>query len=124
MITQLTPEQIARFPEFIQKWTDIGLSTQPADRVKAEHGVRLAYEAANLPLPRKIVWCGSPLSNGLTSNIVLDILKNKIGASVWASVGASVRASVGASVRASVGARRSGGAASRTQACDVAAREL
>lgn len=31
-INSLTPEQIARFPEFVKRWTDIGLCTDPADR--------------------------------------------------------------------------------------------
>lgn len=70
MITQLTDAQLARFPEFIEKWTSIGLSTQPADRHRAEHGIRLAYKIAGLEEPRQIVWCGSPLSQGLTRAIV------------------------------------------------------
>ena len=35
-IEKLTPEQIARFPEFVERWTNIGLSTAPADRPRAE----------------------------------------------------------------------------------------
>ena len=108
MITKLTPDQIARFPEFIEKWTRIGLSTEPADRPKAEAGIIAAYASASLPPPR-IVWCGSPLSQGMTRAIVMD---KKVGASVRDSVRdsvvdsvrASVVASVGASVRDSVGA--------------------
>ncbi len=106
-IESLTAAQIARFPEFVKKWTEIGLSTQPANRKEAEDGVCEAYRIAGIKKPR-IVWCGSPLSQGLARALVAE-LKNpevKIGASVrdsvWASVWASVRASVGASVRDSV----------------------
>ena len=97
MIKQLTDAQIARFPEFIKKWTDIGLSTQPADRLRAEHGIRLAYETAKLRAPLKIVWTTSPLAQVLTESCV-----RKENASVHASVLASVRASVRDSVLASV----------------------
>jgi len=103
MITTLTPEQIARFPEFIKKWTDIGLCTMPTDRLRAEHGIRIAYETAKLKAPLKIVWTTSPLAQGLTRAVVVDA-KGKIGKGVRASVWDSVRASVGDSVRASVGA--------------------
>lgn len=67
-IERLTAEQIALFPEFIKKWTDIGLSTNPADRERAERGVVKSYEIAGLK-PPKIVWCGSPMSQGLTRAI-------------------------------------------------------
>jgi hypothetical protein len=107
MITELTHEQKARFSEFVKKWTDIGLCTLPADRLRAEHGIRLAYKSANLNAPLKIVWTASPLAQGLTRLVVIKKLSASVGDSVGASVGASVwdsvRASVGASVRASVG---------------------
>ena len=111
MIEKLTPKQEARFPEFIERWTKIGLSTAPADRPKAEASIRAAYRAAGLKEPRAIVWCGSPLSQGFTRAIILDPkfwegLKLKPQdpvASVGDSVLASVRDSVGDSVRDSVG---------------------
>ena len=89
-IEHLTDEQRACFPEFVDKWTRIGLSTEPADRPRAEAAILAMYKQAGLPKP-EIVWCGSPVGNALAR------------ASVWDSVGASVRASVGDSVRASVG---------------------
>ena len=109
-IDRLTDAQIARFPEFIKRWTDIGLSTKPADREQAERGVRMAYECAGLAPPKAIVWCGSPFSQGLTRAIVFGLangeIKSEIGEAVEKkvgdSVGDSVGASVGASVRASV----------------------
>jgi hypothetical protein len=112
-IESLTPAQIAKFSEYVQRWTDIGLSTLPADRGAAESAIADMYRAGGLVPPKKIVWCGSPLSQGLTRAIILDRklladIGKEVGASVWASVGASVRASVRdsvvASVRASVGA--------------------
>ena len=116
MITKLSAEQIKRFPEFIDKWTNIGLSTQPANRKEAERGIVESYRIAGLEPPR-IVWCGSPLSQGLTRSIVssfsdnvvanvmdnvMDSVMDSVRDSVWASVVANVGASVGASVRDSV----------------------
>ena len=106
-IESLTPAQVAKFPEYIERWTDIGLSTLPADRGAAEAAIADMYRQGGLSPPEKIVWCGSPLSQGLTRAIILDkkALEN-LGASVWASAGdsvwASVKASVWASVKASV----------------------
>ena len=82
MIDRLTPQQEAQLPVWRDKWIAYGLSTEPADRPRAEEGIHLAYAAANLQPPR-IVWCGSPLANALTA-----------GASVGASVGDSVGDSV------------------------------
>ena len=99
-IETLTRAQQARFPEFVRQWTDIGLDTHPANREEAERGVRLAYTLAGLTPPERIVWCGSPLSQGLTRAIVFGL--GKADVPVGASVRASVRASVGDSVGASV----------------------
>ena len=125
-IEALTPAEIARFPEFVEKWKRIGLSTEPADRPAAEAAIHEMYRLGGKASPQRIVWCGSPLSMGLTRAIVLDKTMMKrvaaaaraagaktmaepgasvgdsVGASVWDSVGASVRASVWDSVGASV----------------------
>ena len=103
-ISELTPEQKSRFQEFIDKWKTFGLCTAPADRERAEEGVREVYAAAKLPAPR-VVWCSSPMAAIITRAIILEAIKSpQPGASVWASVGASVRDSVRDSVWASVGA--------------------
>jgi hypothetical protein len=108
MINKLTDEQIGRFPEFVDKWTRIGLSIDPACRQKAEMAINQVYKYAGIKQPRKIVWCGSPLSQGLTRSLILDkkfvwaSVGDSVRASVWASVGDSVWASVGDSVWASV----------------------
>jgi hypothetical protein len=110
-IERLTPEQEAQLAVYRQKWTDIGLSTQPADRQEAEDAINESYRLAGLQPPKKIVWCGSPLSQGLTRAVILNTkrasvrasVRDSVGDSVWASVGDSVRASVRASVWDSVG---------------------
>ena len=100
-IESLTAEQKAKFPEYVRRWTEIGLSTEVADRPRAEAAMVRMYEIAGLKPPR-IVWCGSPLSMALTRAVLLKVPET--GASVGASVRDSVRDSVGASVRDSVGA--------------------
>ncbi len=88
-IDQLTKVQEGHFSEFVQKWTEIGICTKPADRTSAEEGIMLAYHLAGLSPPRKIVWCDSPLSQGLTRTIVLGLAENtevKVGDSVRDSV--------------------------------------
>ena len=97
-INSLTPEQIAKFPAYVQEWTGYGVCTDPADRIRAEAAIAAMYEIAGKKPPR-IVWCDSPLSMALTRAVV-----QKLPASVGASVRASVRASVWASVWDSVGA--------------------
>ena len=116
IIQSLTPEQVARFPEFVEEWIRIGLSTEPVDRRKADAAIRQVYQCGGVAPPARIVWCGSPLSQGLTRHFVRDLAKRaselKIGDSVrdsvrdsaWNSVGDSVGDSVRASVWASVGA--------------------
>ena len=116
MIKELTSDQVAKFPDIVKKWTDIGLCTEPANRQTAERAIRLMYQQASLKEPH-IVWCESPMSQALTRGIinlqsnvwnsvaasVRDSVMASVGNSVRDSVEASVRASVGNSVRASVG---------------------
>ncbi len=115
-IERLTAAQTARFGEYVERWTAIGLSTEPADRPTAEAAIATMYRCGGLEPPQHIVWCKSPLSMLLTAAVlrrrdsvratvratVRDSVEDSVGASVGASVRASVRDSVGASVGASV----------------------
>jgi hypothetical protein len=105
-IKHLTAEQEQRMLEFRSKWIAIGLSIESSDHMCAERAIYRMYESAGLVRPKKIVWCGSPLSQGLTRSIceseVGDSVRDSVRASVRASVWDSVRDSVGDSVRASV----------------------
>ena len=96
-ITKLTLEQKEQLLVYRDKWMEIGLCTDKADRQMAENGVRAAYDTAGKQVPKKIIWCDSPFSMFLTHGII------KSGASVGDSVWASVWDSVGASVWDSVG---------------------
>ncbi len=87
MLETLTKEQESLLPVYRDKWLQIGLSTEPACRDKAERAIAQVYRCVGLQPPRKIVWCGSPLSQGLTRAAILDkIIRDSVGASVGASV--------------------------------------
>jgi len=60
MITKLTPEQEAQLKVFTEKWSNIGLSTESANRAKAETGIHSVYKSFGLKPPKKIIWFGSP----------------------------------------------------------------
>jgi len=101
-IEKLTAEQTDQLATWRDKWTAIGLSTEPANRIEAERAIVMAYAAAGKAAPR-IVWCDSPLWQGMTRAIILNLKDQKVRDSVRDSVWASVWDSVWASVWASVG---------------------
>ena len=109
ILDTLSEEQIARFGEFRDKWTEFGLSTKPANRIAAEEGIIEMYQIAKLPPPQRIVWCLSPIGIALTRAMVINIgdiiigVGNSVRNSVRTSVCNSVRNSIGDSVEDSVG---------------------
>src|SRR5271165_4714113 len=102
MIKELTLDQQARFPEFVDKWTRIGLSTEPADRPRAERAILMIYECGGLKPPNKIIWFGSPKAMIEASSNYKDPVLNSVRNSVLDSVSDSVLNSVYNSVRDSV----------------------
>ena len=60
MITELTPEQKGQAVLYAEKWRNIGLSTEPANRAEAEKGIQLAYQMAGYQPPKDILWFDSP----------------------------------------------------------------
>ncbi len=72
-IDRLSAEALARLPDIREEWFNIALSTQPADRHRAEQGVALAYSAIGRPPPRTIYWVDSPLQGVL----MLEELRKK-----------------------------------------------
>src|SRR5208282_3205010 len=108
-IDSLTEEQKARIPEWVARWTAIGLRTGQADRASFERHVARCYEAAGMVAPRRVIWVPSPFALAIrapTEAFILGlserIAKN---AQVLDQAGAQVRAHVGAQVRAQVGAQ-------------------
>ena len=110
-IKKLTSEQIARFGEFRSKWLTYGLSTDPADRLSAEHGVRELYRRAGLKEPSVFVWLRSPFEGTIGAVFLAGIPQvwaqvwDLVGDQVWTQVRAQVRDLVGAQVRDQVRAQ-------------------
>jgi hypothetical protein len=61
-IEKLTPDQEARFGEYVDKWLKIGLSTGPVDFEKAKEAACLAYRLAGLEEPVNFYVTDSPVS--------------------------------------------------------------
>jgi hypothetical protein len=57
----LTPEQAAALGVVRTRWAALRRSTISAARGVAEEGVRLAYRAAGLDPPARLVWCDGPI---------------------------------------------------------------
>ena len=59
-IEKLSVEQVARFPEFVDKWLQIGLSTDALDLENSKKAICLAYKLAGVPEPTKFFVADSP----------------------------------------------------------------
>jgi hypothetical protein len=79
--------------EYLDRWGAAHLSCEPADRRMAEEGIRLAYAAANLEPPRRIVWCGGPLE--IAGHLAAASQDEVIGRNVKAEVFDQIRDRVG-----------------------------
>jgi hypothetical protein len=71
----LTADQEAVLARVRDEWGGIGLGVAPTDRQAAEAGVGLAYRAAGLVPPERVVWLGSPLRGVVAAAMVggLDV---------------------------------------------------
>jgi len=72
-ITKLTPEQTARFGEWVDKWVKVGLSTEPADFTTATKAALEAYKICNLKPPKTIMHVASPYAAILSGVFSLAI---------------------------------------------------
>ena len=101
LITKLTKAQEARFPEFVQKWTKIGLSTQPADRIRSERAISGLYELAKLKPPR-VIWLPCPISGALAALVYTQVRGHLRGERSEPRVRSAVRSAVGSAVDSAV----------------------
>jgi hypothetical protein len=79
MITNITDAQKAQIAGWVDKYIQVGLSTAPADRPRAERGIIAHYEAARLTPPKAIVWSGSPIVTALAAPASALIVENVKG---------------------------------------------
>jgi hypothetical protein len=89
----LAPTPIDVLEDYLDRWANAHLACAPADRPTAEEGVRLAYAAAGLAPPQRIVWCGGPLE--IAEQLAAARPADAIGANVKAEVFDQVRDRVG-----------------------------
>lgn len=62
MLTSLTAEQEARFPEYVDKWLAIGLSTEDIDETESLAALKDIYEQSDLTYPDKHEVYDSPFA--------------------------------------------------------------
>jgi len=101
---KLSAEQLARMPEWVEKWVAVGLSTDPADFVAAEAGVRGCYRAAGLREPAIVFHVGSPLSSVLAGCHAVALLRSQ----VWSQVESQVESQVASQFWSQVASHRGG----------------
>lgn len=71
IITELTPEQRAKFPEYREKWLKIGLATGPLEFEKAKEALSRCYKVAGFDPPKKFYRAKSPL-DAVKKNVELN----------------------------------------------------
>ena len=93
-IKKLTDDQKSAMPAWRDKWIKIGLSTEPADRPRAEAAYRECYRAANLRDDVPIVWVESPLVGALAAPTAANLLAywrhSAVDSAVDSAVGSAV----------------------------------
>jgi hypothetical protein len=69
MITKLSKEQEAKMPLYVEKWTKIGLSTEPTNKERATKNVSEYYKIVGLNPPQKVVFGSSPFVSATVVNL-------------------------------------------------------
>lgn len=101
-IIRFTPEQQAMLPAYVERWTKIALSTEPADRPAAEAAIHEMYRCGELEPPKRIVWCDSPLAmaRAAVDRGASDCLAREIGHGARIEVAKAIMQEVCVEVRA------------------------
>ena len=121
-VDELTPAQLARQPEWRDRWIANGLSTKPmddADKKIAGESITALYQVIGLPAPR-LIYVSSLHAGVMAVKYIVLLMKilektpapqgaekipAQVRAQVWAQVGDQVRDQVGDQVRAQVWAQ-------------------
>ena len=80
MINELTKEQINKFPEYVDYWFKIGLSTEPLDFEKAKKAAISCYKQADLAEPKYFYKFQSPFSAAIGACFLKD--RDQVGTQV------------------------------------------
>ena len=109
---QLTAEQESKIPEWVEKWLEIGLSTEPMDFETAKSAALEGYTLAGAAPPKVVLRAASPYEAALFGEIAIRILNssfygnqvlNQVGDKVWHQVLNQVGDKVGDKVGKQVG---------------------
>jgi hypothetical protein len=87
MINTLSPDDMALMQVVRDDWLRIGLSTEPADRPRAQRAIADAYRIAGLTPPTQWTWVDSP---DAAVRMLLQIRRQpgqQVGQQVWQQVG-------------------------------------
>jgi len=78
MIKDLTPEQQAKIPVYLERFRECGLSTVPCDKKKAEDAVRAAYTVQGKEQPKYVFWFTNPMKASLAMLAIEQDLVNDV----------------------------------------------
>jgi len=79
VVKELTEDKKSKFPEYVDKWVKIGLSTEECDVVSAVEWIGKSYEAVKLDKPKFIIGpVNSPYEGGLAEKILQEFVSNEI----------------------------------------------
>ena len=101
-IDALTPDQVAKFPGWVQQWVDIGLSTEPANFEKSIEAALRGYSLAGLSRPAVILRMPSPYGAVLGGALVVAMLNKQVRSQVESQVGSQVESQVWSQVESQV----------------------
>lgn len=71
MIESLKPESINAFPNYVSKWTKIGLDTSPMDKQVVIADIHNLYKCGGLVAPERIIFANGPTEGALVVNMLL-----------------------------------------------------
>jgi len=96
--TKITLAQWQRFQEEREKYLQLGLQTGPADRPRAEAGVRAAYRERGFDEPKEILWARSPhegllmVSQRKLNGQFRDQFRDQLDDQLWSQIMAQLTA--------------------------------
>lgn len=78
MLNKLSKEQESKFPIYLNKWLDIGLSTKPVDFDKSVSLIKRHYSDCGLDVPDNFHLVDSPLAAAKLLNLQYGVNKNAV----------------------------------------------
>ena len=102
MITSIPDHIRAQFPRIVADAIADGLRCEPADRPRAEAGLRTIYRCAGLNPNVPIIWVESPLEGALASSIAAATLRSSDDTAVYSAVDSAIHSAIDSAVNLAV----------------------